>query len=69
VPGAALPTEAVEYFHGPYSFHGLLERTTWHVATHLRQLAWILVESGIDGEAGLTPEDTAALPIPTAVWK
>jgi hypothetical protein len=68
-PGTTLPTGVVEYFHGPYSFHGLLERTTWHVATHLRQLAWILVESGIDRDACLTPEETAALPMPIVVWK
>lgn len=68
-PGSALPTDVVEYFHGPYSFHGLLERTTWHVATHLRQLAWILVESAIDRTAGLTAAETADLPMPTAVWK
>jgi hypothetical protein len=66
---APLPAGPVEYFHGPYTFHGLLERTTWHVATHLRQLAWVLVESGIDTGAGLTADETADLPMPMAVWK
>jgi hypothetical protein len=67
--GVSLPSGPVEYFHGPYTFHGLLERTTWHVATHLRQLAWVLVEAGIDSNAGLTADDTANLPMPMAVWK
>jgi glutaredoxin len=59
----------VEYYQGPYTFHGLLERCTWHVATHVRQLAWLLVESGIDTEAGLTDDDVHGLPMPVGVWK
>lgn len=68
-PGTQLPTSVAEYFHGPYSFHGLLERTTWHVATHVRQLAWMLAESAIDRTAGLTADETADLPMPLFVWK
>ena len=59
----------VDYYQGPYTFHGLLERSTWHVATHLRQLAWLLAEGGIDAGAALTDDDVRGLPIPAAVWK
>jgi hypothetical protein len=62
------PAGVVETFHGPYTWHGLLERTCWHVATHLRQLAWLLVEHGVDAEAGLSAEDVAGLPMPIVVW-
>jgi hypothetical protein len=68
-PGSPLPTGLAEYFNGPYSFHGLLERTTWHVATHVRQLAWMLVHHGVDNTAGLTAAETADLPMPMYVWK
>ena len=59
----------VDYFQGPYTFHGLLERSAWHVATHLRQLAWILVDADIDPVAGLSAADSLCLPIPPVVWK
>jgi hypothetical protein len=59
----------VVYYQGPYTFHGLLERCTWHCATHVRQLASLLVESGIDPEARLTEEDVHGLPMPRGVWK
>jgi hypothetical protein len=61
--------DVVDYYQGPYTFHGLLERCTWHVATHLRQLAWLLVERGVDPDAALTPEDVRGLPMPSVVWK
>jgi hypothetical protein len=59
----------VVYYQGPYTFHGLVERCTWHVATHVRQLAWLLVESGIDPDARLTDDDVHGLPMPRGVWK
>jgi hypothetical protein len=62
------PAGIVETFHGPYTWHGLLERTCWHVATHLRQLAWLLVDYGVDAEAGLSAADMENLPMPTVVW-
>lgn len=62
------PTEIVETFHGPYTWHGMLERTCWHVATHLRQLASLLVDYGVDPTAGLSDDDVANLPMPTVVW-
>jgi hypothetical protein len=63
------PTGTVETFHGPYTWHGMLERTCWHAATHIRQLASLLVDYGIDANAGLSDEDVANLPMPTIVWK
>lgn len=62
------PTGIVETFHGPYTWHGMLERTCWHVATHLRQLASLLVDYGVDASAGLSDEDVAHLPMPIVVW-
>jgi hypothetical protein len=64
----AWPTEIVATFHGPYTWHGLLERTCWHVATHLRQLASLLVEYEVDPTAGLSEDDVAGLPMPIVVW-
>jgi hypothetical protein len=62
------PTDIVATFHGPYTWHGMLERTCWHVGTHLRQLASLLVDYGVDETAGLSAEDVANLPMPTVVW-
>jgi len=59
----------VDYYQGPYTFHGLLERCTWHVATHVRQLAWVLAEEGVDPSARLSDDDVRGLPIPVSVWK
>jgi glutaredoxin len=59
----------VDYFQGPYTIHGLLERCTWHVATHLRQLGWLLVEWGVNVDAGLTADEVRGLPMPRMVWK
>jgi len=47
----------------------VVSRTTWNVATHVRQLAWMLAESAIDRTAGLTADETADLPMPLFVWK
>lgn len=62
------PTDIVATFHGPYTWHGMLERTCWHTATHLRQLASLLVDYGVDETAGLSAEDVANLPMPIVVW-
>lgn len=57
----------VDTYYGRQPLHGVLERTTWHAAQHLRQLAALLGQDGGTVEplpAGLL----AGLPLPSAVW-
>jgi hypothetical protein len=61
-----LPAE-VDTYYGRQPLHGVLERTTWHVVQHLRQLAAVLEQDGV-ALAPLPPELLAGLPLPVAVW-
>ncbi len=63
----ALPNY-VDTYYGEQAFAAVLERTTWHVAQHVRQIAHVLERLG----AGSTHTVPAALldglPLPTEVW-
>ena len=61
-----MPTE-VDTYYGRQPLHGVLERTTWHAAQHLRQLAAVLEKDGV-ALAPLPPELLVGLPLPVAVW-
>ncbi len=61
-----LPAE-VDTYYGRHALHGVLERTTWHAAQHLRQLAAVLEQDGVPA-APLPPALLADLPLPVAVW-
>jgi glutaredoxin len=61
-----LPAE-VDTYYGRQPVHGVLERTTWHAAQHLRQLTAVLEQDGV-AMAPLPPELLAGLPLPVAVW-
>lgn len=58
----------VPTYWGDQALHQVLERTAWHPAQHVRQLAMLLPEFGIDPDRPLTPSDLAGLPVPENVW-
>lgn len=59
---------AVETYYGRQAAHDLFERTVWHAAQHLRQLAALLEDAGAAPADRLTEADAAGLPLPRAVW-
>jgi hypothetical protein len=58
----------VPTYWGAQQLHQVLERTAWHPAQHVRQLAMLLPEFGITPDGPLTPSDLAGLPVPEKVW-
>ena len=58
----------VDTYYGPQTVWGLLERTTWHAAQHLRQLYALLGRMGIAPDRSLTSADFRGLPLPEALW-
>jgi len=46
----------------------VLERTTWHVAQHARQLERLLELRGITPDPRLAPSLLTGLPLPEDVW-
>lgn len=59
----------VDTYFGQPSMHEMLERTTWHVGQHCRQLMWYLDQTlGIAPQEPLGPADFQGLPIPENVW-
>ena len=55
-------------YYGRQEFHAVLERTTWHVAQHARQLERLLELRGIRPVPPLSPSLLAGLPLPEDVW-
>ena len=55
-------------YWGKQTLHSVLERTTWHPAQHVRQLAMVLEGLGIVPDAPLGESDLAGLPLPEKVW-
>lgn len=66
VPGDFSKT--VETYYGPQTRHEFLERTTWHIAQHTRQLESVLSDNGVSANGPLRPEDLEGLPLPRNVW-
>ena len=58
----------MEVYFGTTSRHEMLERTVWHTTQHVRQLASLLEQSGIQPDAPLTSEDIKGLPLTDKVW-
>ena len=58
----------MEVYFGTTSRHEMLERTVWHTTQHVRQLASLLDQSGIEPDAPLTSEDIRGLPLTDKVW-
>ena len=62
-----LPTH-VDTYYGYQPFHSVLERTTWHVAQHARQLERVIELAGLKPVRPLDPKLLAGLPLPRDVW-
>ena len=58
----------MEVYFGTTSRHEMLERTVWHTTQHVRQLASLLEQAGIQPDAPLTSDDVAGLPLTDKVW-
>jgi len=62
-----LPTEFDTYY-GRQPLHAVLERTTWHVAQHGRQLQRLLELRDVQPAPRLEPALLEGLPLPADVW-
>jgi hypothetical protein len=62
-----LPVE-LDTYYGRQTLHAVLERTTWHVAQHARQLQRLLELRGVEPRPPLAPSLLAGLPLPEDVW-
>jgi glutaredoxin len=62
-----LPAE-IDTYYGRQPLHAVLERTTWHVAQHARQLQRLLELRGVEPRPPLAPVLLAGLPLPEDVW-
>ncbi len=56
--------EQVPTYYGVQSVWELLERSTWHSAHHVRQIAHALARYDIEPDGPLTSADLAGLPLP-----
>lgn len=65
--GQALP-DTVRTYYGEAPAATVLERTTWHVAQHSRQLESLVTQSGGDPSPGLGDAELGGLPLPGEVW-
>jgi glutaredoxin len=63
----ALPAQ-VRTYYGDQPADKVLERTCWHVAQHVRQLAALLELAGVEPDQPLGPAELAGLPLPQQVW-
>ena len=61
-----LPAE-LDTYCGRRSLHAVLERTTWHVAQHARQLERLLELGGVAPQPRIAPALLAGLPLPQDV--
>jgi glutaredoxin len=59
---------AIDTYYGRQPLHAVLERTTWHVAQHARQLQRLLELRGVAPRPPLAPALLAGLPLPEDVW-
>jgi hypothetical protein len=63
-------TQKLSTYYGPQPMHQVLERSTWHSAQHVRQLAHVLEERyHITPQRSLTPAELAGLPLPERLFE
>ena len=67
VQGQDFSGEVSTYF-GPTSRHEMLERTVWHTAQHVRQIASLLEQAGVTPDRPLTHNDIRGLPLTETIW-
>lgn len=58
----------VKTYYGPQTKHQFLERCTWHVAQHLRQLEHFCSQCQQEIRGWPTDSDYRDLPLPKSVW-
>jgi len=58
----------LDTYYGCQPLHAVLERTTWHVAQHARQLERLLELRGVQPLPRLEPALLTGLPLPGDVW-
>lgn len=58
----------VPTYFGGTTRHEMLERTVWHSTQHVRQVAALLEQIGIEPDRPLTPADIEGLPLTDKVW-
>jgi glutaredoxin len=63
----ALPARIATYY-GTQTLDSVLERTTWHMAQHCRQLEWLLGTAGIRPDVPLSDRELGGLPLPAGIW-
>jgi uncharacterized damage-inducible protein DinB len=59
----------LQTYYGRQPMHHVLERCTWHSAQHVRQIAALLEEFGIEPDPPLTKAHYAGLPLPSGLWE
>lgn len=67
LPDGVLPA-SVKTYYGQQPTGTVLERSCWHVAQHVRQLAALLEIAGLPVDGPLGPTELAGLPLPEKVW-
>jgi hypothetical protein len=60
--------QPVDTYYGRQPLHHVLERTTWHSAQHVRQVASLLEQLGVAPDRPLGPAELAGLPLPQKLW-
>lgn len=63
-------TQKLQTFYGPQPLHTVLERSAWHSAQHVRQIAHLLeTRFGIEPARRLTAEELQGLPLPERLFE
>ena len=58
----------VPTYFGGTTRHEMLERTVWHTAQHVRQVASLLEQAGVAADRPLDVDDLQGLPLTDKVW-
>jgi DinB family len=58
----------VQAYFGPTTRHELFERTVWHSAQHVRQVASLLEQAGVPPDRPLTADQIRGLPLTEKIW-
>jgi DinB family len=58
----------VQTYFGPTTRHELFERTVWHSAQHVRQVASLLEQAGIAPDRPLSADQIRGLPLTEKIW-
>ena len=67
VAGSDFSGRVPTYF-GTTTRHEMLERTVWHTAQHVRQVASLLEQAGVAPDQPLAGDDLRGLPLTDKVW-